>query len=282
MDKKEFLKARKNSVRASDIPAILGICPFRTAYTVYLDKISKKVEFTGNYATEKGNAMEPIARAKYEILTDKSYPPLMVTNSHYNFLGCSLDGCSEDQKSLIEIKWIGNNFLNDIKKDKPNYWAQIQFQMLVTGITNAHLVEINSAEEIKATSIPLDEEYCEMLFSVAKDFWSTVIARIPPKLTIKDSIKLQDKDKIKAIKKMRSIKSKMDKLTEEYKSLEENVLKGLAKHGHSTGLASITCVKRIGSISYKKIPELAGVDLEQYRGADSKYFKFNFKKAGKK
>jgi putative phage-type endonuclease len=281
MDKKDFLKARKKTIRASDIPAILGICPFRTAYSVWLDKTSRKIELTSSYAADVGNKMEPIARAKYELLAGKSYAPLMVTNSEYSFLGCSLDGCAEDQQSLIEIKWVGTNFLTDIKKEKPNYWAQVQFQMLVTGITDAHLVEINDKEEIKATKIEVDLEYCKMLFKVASDFWDLVKTKTPPKLTAKDVLPLKEKDKLAALNKMKKLDAKIKRLTEQYEALKDGVLKDLNGHGYGFKCGAITYVEKVGGIDYKAIKELQGVDLEQYRKRPSKFFTIKFKDAKK-
>ncbi len=54
----------------------------------------------------------------------------------------------------------------------------------------------------------------------------------------------------------------------ELESLKQRLL-GLAQHrSEQGGGVSVSRYWKAGAIDYKKVPELAGVDLERYRGAE--------------
>lgn len=60
------LDMRKGGITATDIAAIIGVHPFRSALDVFLDKTGGAQPFTGNERTKWGNLLEPVIRRDYE------------------------------------------------------------------------------------------------------------------------------------------------------------------------------------------------------------------------
>lgn len=101
-------------------------------------------DFTGNYYTKRGQALEPLAIAEYERLVKRYVKrPGFVTNSVYPNAGVSPDAI--DGKTLLEVKC-----LNDERHEKLasgeiplEYLSQIYFGMIITGLRKAKLLAYN-------------------------------------------------------------------------------------------------------------------------------------------
>ena len=71
MDKKEWLKYRKNGIGGSDAGAVCGLNPYRTAIQVYQDKISDEVEEIDNEAMRQGREFEDYVARRFMEATGK-------------------------------------------------------------------------------------------------------------------------------------------------------------------------------------------------------------------
>lgn len=174
MDRKEWLEWRKLGIGASDCPSIMCESPYRTMLDIYDDKTSDEIVEKTNYIIELGNTLEPIARARFELLEDADYPAanfVHIEKSHYR---CSMDGYNSDKNEGIEIKYVGKNF-TDICPDK--YKAQIQFQYAVTGACKIYMVQINNMNQINVIDVPRDDEYISKLLNRVDWFWDCVLNR---------------------------------------------------------------------------------------------------------
>ena len=101
-------------------------------------------DFTGNYYTQRGQALEPLAIAEYERVVKRYVSrPGFVTNSVYPNAGYSPDGI--DGSWLLEVKCLnGERHENLAKGDIPlEYQAQIHFGMVITGKRKAKLLAYN-------------------------------------------------------------------------------------------------------------------------------------------
>lgn len=101
-------------------------------------------EWGGNWATRRGQALEPIAIMEYERVVQRFVSrPGFVTNSVYPNGGVSPDAI--DGKILLEVKC-----LNDERHEKLasgeiplEYLSQIYFGMIITGLRKAKLLAYN-------------------------------------------------------------------------------------------------------------------------------------------
>lgn len=101
-------------------------------------------EFGGNWATRRGQALEPVAIAEYERASKHFVQrPGFVTNTVYPNAGYSPDGI--DLKTLLEVKCLnGERHESLIAGNIPlEYLVQIYFGMIVTGLRKAKLLAFN-------------------------------------------------------------------------------------------------------------------------------------------
>ena len=68
----EFQQERQSGIGSSDMPAILGISPFRSAVDVYLEKIGERPASPVSPAMRFGLKVEPIIADEYEEMTDST------------------------------------------------------------------------------------------------------------------------------------------------------------------------------------------------------------------
>lgn len=300
MSRAKWLEWRRQGIGASDSPAIMGVSPYKTILQIYEDKISTEapVEISSRIM-EKGNELEPVARkqfaAHFNLLndTDETFEPKLVTLEEFPFMKASLDGCSKNGKIIVEIKLQGKeNHVRLAEGQKLNlpdgksyirldYWTQMQHQFICSGAEEGYLCSINDTVldakklDVKWIKILPDREYQKLHFRSCVHFWDCVQNKTPPQPGGDDLLPLTGMDdKIKLWKKL---KLKIENEEEELESLRKEIL---AKVTHPKMYAcgvTITEVEKQGSVDYKKIPELKGVDLEKYRKASSKYYKMDIK-----
>ena len=71
LDKKEWLKYRKQGIGGSDAGAVCGLNPYRTAMQVYQDKISEEIEEIDNEAMRQGREFEDYVARRFTEATGK-------------------------------------------------------------------------------------------------------------------------------------------------------------------------------------------------------------------
>jgi len=62
----EQIADRRRGITATDVAAIAGVHPYRSAIDVYFEKHGRSAPFDGNQRTERGNDLEPLIRRGYE------------------------------------------------------------------------------------------------------------------------------------------------------------------------------------------------------------------------
>jgi putative phage-type endonuclease len=104
----DWLTWRRGGLGSSDIPIIMGVSPWRTPHQLWQEK-TKKIEAKqfSNFAIERGNRLEPKARAMFELLMDESFPPFVAEHPEFPQFRVSLDGWSEGLSAILEIKCPG-------------------------------------------------------------------------------------------------------------------------------------------------------------------------------
>ena len=126
-----------------------------------------KAESYTNPAMQQGNELENNARTLFEIETGLDVEQVGFVEED-EFCGCSPDGFILDKTSGVEIKCPQDNtyahYLYDLKI-KPEYYAQMQMQMLITGAKYWYYVVYNPNFEecIKIHKVDADATYQEEL-----------------------------------------------------------------------------------------------------------------------
>lgn len=116
-----------------------------------------------NAAMEQGNLLEDQARTLFELETGFTVEQVGFVERDA-FCGCSPDGFILDRTSGVEIKCPQDNTYAKYLYDgaiKPEYYAQMQMQMMLTGCDHWYYVVFNPNFEksIVITKVEADAEY---------------------------------------------------------------------------------------------------------------------------
>ena len=184
MDEAKWLEERRKGIGGSDIAAIMGLSPWKTAYQVYQEKRKEVGEWEGNTATDWGRRLEPAIRQWYSDQTGRSVklPDQILYHKKYPFMLASLDGFTDDRR-IVEIKTsrISKGWGDPGTNEIPDYYAlQCQHYMLVTGFEVTDVPVSIGGGSPELYEVPEDKELQEMILDAASGFWQRVIDGNPP------------------------------------------------------------------------------------------------------
>lgn len=280
----EWLLWRRNGIGSSDIPAILGISPYKTILDLYEDKSATgPIVEKESYVMEKGKRLEPVAKTHYEMQSGKKFEPRLIESSALRHLRCSLDGQWIENgnwlNEILEVKYVGADQHAKAAKGivREDYMAQCQYQLAISGARVNHFVTYDG-KTINVVDVLPDIELQAEIFRKCQDFWERVTNKFPPLPSDKDwkTLPISIKDR-KKISKWKELQAQIDVLQRE---ADEIAAWAKSKMDHTRNEClgvRFTKIERAGNVVYKNIPELLGVDLEKYRGKSVSYIKMEIK-----
>lgn len=257
---------RKHYRNASETPAVLGFSPWMTPYQLWQIKTGRVPSQATTAAMAHGTALEPLARQAYEKLTGDVMEPLVMVDGHYS---ASLDGITLGGKLILEIKCPkskDSKILADAKAGRipEHIFFQIQTQLMVSGAELAHLYVYDGAP-----GILLEQRRDVEAWDVLRTGWDAFMACVnedrPPALTDRDTVVRTDEVWQTAATEYARLKAEADAVGERLDAAKQ-ALVALAVHNSEAG-AGVTLARywKAGNVDYKKVPQLVGVDLDQYR-----------------
>lgn len=260
--------AHRRALRnASESPAVMGISPWMTPYQLWLIKTGRAQPET-TAAMQHGTAMEPVARAAYEQHTGHIMQPLVVQDGPYS---ASLDGITLDGGLIVEVKCPVRGRQSQLWREVEagqvpgHYAAQVQHQLMVSGAAAAHLWVFDGTEGLLLL-VPRHEA----TMAAVREGWDLFQPYLdedrPPPLGEGDTVQRTDDTWLLAAKAYSEAKQAAQ-ASEEALERARDALVALARHPREQGAGvAVTRYWKAGSIDYKKVVELKGVDLEHYRG----------------
>jgi len=247
MDNAQWLEERRKGIGGSDIAAILGLSPFKTAYQVYLEKRKEVEDWQGNNLTDWGKRMEPAIRQWYSDQTGRSVrlPDKIMYHEKYPFMLASLDGFTDDRR-IVEIKTArsGKNWGEPRTNQIPDYYAvQCHHYMIVTGfeVTDVPVSIAGGSPELY--EVPADREIAEMIIEACASFWQRVIDGNPPDpVTYADAVarfgKIRSEGAVMAsdqtlqiVSDLKDIRSRLDELKAEEEEKKGKLIISLGESG---------------------------------------------------
>ncbi len=262
----EWHEHRAKFRNASETPAVLGASPWMTPYELWLVKTGRKVvEETA--PMRHGTAMEPLARAAFEEATGLIMQPQVVVDGEYS---ASLDGITLSGDTLVEIKCPYKGQTSELWQTvksgivPEHYRLQVQHQLMVSQARRAHLYVFDGKVGINIIIEP-----DEITFARIREAWNIFQPYLnddtPPPLTDQDTKTRVDAAWREAAEAYRGWKSVIDEAQAKADAAKA-VLIGLTDHPREAGFGvSVTRFWKSGSVNYKRVPALAGVNLEAYR-----------------
>ncbi len=284
----EWFKQRAGRITGSQVGAILGMNPYKKPAEVMRDMVREfhglPNEFKGNVATEWGTACEQSATQQFEMF--HSEVPVEETGFHihpeHEWLGASPDGLLGDN-GLIEIKCP----YGQRDKEKPtfktleeqaHYKAQVQIELFCTGRDFCEFYQWAPNGDSIETEKASEQWIFENLPKLQAFYESYLIERELPNAQryLEETHAIQDD---KTITELVTRYSELSEQAKEIDLIKKDLLAEIIErcgekqseiNGHK-----LTKVERKGSIDYKKVPELEGVDLEPFRKKSSEYWKLS-------
>jgi putative phage-type endonuclease len=281
--KEAWLEWRYDGVCASDVPIIMGVSKYASAEELFHSKVNRVPLKAKSKASER--AMEESLALEGVVLDAVVKTPhirqVYLEESQFRWMRCSLDAFSEDGAIIYEVKCLNtpSKLWNGICPIE--YLHQLLWQLAVCDrATEIQYIEYNKKSEklVHHTKTDLNR-FMELvdLKTVAREcrrFYEAVVA--------KDFSKFMEKPrKIQTeIKKLNTsytvvdnflkAKEELNRAQIEYDRAQEHLLAGLEPHvSYQHDLCCINRVPVRGRIRYEDIPQLAGVNLERYRGEDT-------------
>ena len=279
----EWLESRKTKIGSSDVAAILGISPWKTAFELWEVKTGKKEPEDNKYIFERGHRSEDEARVKFTKAYGIEVPPLVVQKEDLEYCQVSLDGINKEKKIVVEFKLVGREVYKTILEGgdiPPHYYAQVQYQLLATGYNHAYLVA-STMPKLKSESkvnpfytgiavkkIDLDLKFIEKIVDACNKFYKCMIKNTPPELSNNDYKPIKKKAAKELCDKFILAKKAYDEATNKLKEIKSALEEYLTEPRMIYKNFKAVKVTRKGAVNYAKIPELKSVDLEKYRKKD--------------
>lgn len=192
---------RSKFIGGSDVAAILGLSPWRTALSVWEEKtgmVDAEFDPEREKRLKRGNRLEPVI---IELLQEERDVFVVERNARrfhpaHPFLSCQIDyeyaiGCSWERNEFLgepgngEVKSVdpraAHEWGEDGSQDVPaHYMAQVQFGLAVTGRSGATIAAL-IGDDLRVYRFERDEQLCAALIDKAVSFWNDhVLTKIPP------------------------------------------------------------------------------------------------------
>ncbi len=263
----EWLAWRQGGIGSSDVAAIMGICPYRTAADVYLDKIGQGKN-EKNAWMQRGIHYEDEAR---QVFT-RSHPcdnwgPLNIEHADNPLFKASLDGYSTLSQSILEIKVPGRKTLDMARYGQipMHYLIQMQWQMYVADKWKAYYFCYcpDTLESYTVEVFPDAELREKMLMKVNQFIEDWKSGTVP----LKKTTTVQDDATQKILKELLLLKDQEKKIKAEYQELLEQLLTELGTESSYETENVCLCRSERQNIDYRAAAIDAKVDLEKYKKA---------------
>lgn len=272
----EWLEYRRTRFPASEAGAVMGVSKYFPKDPGELfDLKTQAREVFVNPAMRRGVELEPEARAMFEQLMEESFTPAVVEKGRYM---ASMDGISFDGRVGLEIKCpmsdesalFGVKSINDIKAVQPNYYWQLVHQFYVGRFMEIHFF-VYHPDHQTSVRVNLDEVVgsFDSLCAAWEEFGEALDNNERPDGDDNDP------EIVALVDAYRSMKETISDLEKELKACETQIKDYASKTSRrkiKCSGASITKATRKGNVQYNKIPELKGIDLEQYRAKPTTYW----------
>lgn len=182
----EWLAARNEGIGGSDAAAILGVSPWTSRYSLWLDKTTAPAQKSVKPETAAmrfGNLMEPVIRdmfaqqTGFEVVNDTN----LYKHPEHEFMLANLDGVVStsgcgDVDALLEVK-TARSAWNEV----PAYYvSQVQHYMAVTGVEMTYVAALFGGEDYAMFEVPRNDAYIERLIEAESEFWHAVRNAIEP------------------------------------------------------------------------------------------------------
>ncbi len=175
---------RTTGLGGSDIAAVMGISPFRTALDVWLEKTGRQApqDISNVEAVYWGTVNEAAVADRWA----RDHPECNVRRLNATLVGrpewkmANLDRLVVEggRPSVLEIK-TASAFKAEEWADgvPPYYLTQVTWYLAITGWDMAHVAVLIGGNDYREFDVPRDEEDVRAVTEAATDFWENYVAK---------------------------------------------------------------------------------------------------------
>src|SRR5258708_7805969 len=193
--------------------------------------------------------------------------PHCVSHDQLSWMRASLDGLNLEGSLVLESKCPLSSRDHSLALEGQvprHYYAQLQHQLEVSHARERPYWSSDGRKGALVKVIP-DHGYTERLVQTEIDFWRRVTENQWSEPRFKDQDLSDDPKWSEAARCYRRVRQRLDELSSQERELREKLLDlSDARRAFGSGVELIR-TSRKGAVNYGSIPELEGVDLEQYR-----------------
>lgn len=181
LEKKEWLKYRKQGIGGSDAGAVCGLNPYRTAMQVYQDKTSENIEEIDNEAMRQGREFEDYVARRFTEATGRKVrrANAMFYHEKYPFMLADVDRMVVGENAGLECKTASPYMIEQWENGKIplSYQIQCLHYMAVCGEEAWYIAVLIYGKEFKYYRIERDEEMIADLIRIEEDFWQNYVLK---------------------------------------------------------------------------------------------------------
>lgn len=278
----EWHEARRNRITASMVGAILGLSPYMTRddamRSMVRDREGLPSEFTGNVATEWGNANEDMARGEYEMESchDVTQVGFIVCE---DWAGASPDGLIGEEGG-VEIKCpygLRNDPVPVFKtlEEQPHYYAQVQFTLWVTGRKWWHFYQWTPHGSRLSPPVMPDQDWQDDNLPKLRQFYAEFLSEAADDHTAPPRVVIDTPEAARMIREWDEIAEQLERLGERKADLLTSMTEAAGGRNALIAGRKLTLVSKEGAVSYAKVvkEKLHDLDLTKWKGKPSKFWK---------
>jgi len=274
----EWHRWRLQGIGASDAPVIMGDAAFRSPRILWSIKTGRARESMPGLAARRGRELERFARSAYERQMGMQMEPVCVVHDELEWMRASLDGLSFDGSTVLEIKCpvsVRDRAGAQQGRIPIQYYAQLQHELEVSRAAEVHYWSFDGSAGVLVRIKP-DREYVKRLLDAEAAFWRSVTEDCWPE-TVGDELDLRADPKWRQVAlSYRVARVRLDAATAEEHKLRETLKRmATARRTYGCGVEVLKSSRK-GAVDYSAIPELHGVNLENYRKSAVPVVNINF------
>lgn len=190
IEREAWLAARCQGIGGTDVAAIVGVNPYRTAIDVYCDKLGLSEPREETRAMRLGKRLEPVLIAEYSLETGLEALPWQALLRHPTvpwMLGTP-DARLVTLPRGLELKTAGgrqaHRWGEPGSDDVPDeYLCQVAWYMAVADMPEWDVAVLIGGQDFRVYHVERDAELEAALIERATDFWHRhIVAQVPPPL----------------------------------------------------------------------------------------------------
>lgn len=190
MDRAEWLERRRATLGASEVAAVCGLDPFKTAWDIWAIKLGYRQD-TESEAGDLGNLIEPILLQRYANKTGRTLRQIG-TLRHPTETWASATPDAVAPGLDVQAKVVGARMLPRWDDGVPQYVvAQVHWEMWVAELPAADVVALLGGTDMQIYPVARNDELISYLVEICSRWWRDhVIGGEPPEIDGSESARL--------------------------------------------------------------------------------------------